>query len=222
MKHINYFLSLLSLLSLATLFSCSDDDPPSAENEEEIIDLVKLTFTPAGTGTPIVVEAKDDDGEGPGDFELDPINLAAGVIYTLTIEVRNEEEGEDITEEIKGEATAHQFFFAWTGQIFENPNGLGNYADDGQSQGPYGNEGGSVLYADEETDLQFEPDEDGVVPRDNVPVGLTTTWETIETPPMDAQQFRVVLLHQPGLKTATSDSSIGDPDVDLTFSITIQ
>lgn len=223
MKKVNYFLSLCSLLGLALLFSCSDDDdPPPAENEEEVIDLVRLTFSSTNPGSPdVVVEASDEDGEGPEDFKLDVINLSANEVYNLSIEVRNTEEGENITEEIEREATAHQFFFAWTGQIFVNPTGLGNYANDGQGQGPYGNVGGTIGYDDFETDYQSEPDEDGVAPRGDVRVGLATIWETGDAS-TTTYQFRVVLMHQPGEKTATTNSNTGDPDVDLTFDINIQ
>ena len=53
------------------------DDPeaPPCENEEEIIDKVTLTFTPAGGGDPIVVVASDPDGPGPLDLELEDIVL---------------------------------------------------------------------------------------------------------------------------------------------------
>ncbi len=219
MKKLFYLTSLCLSASLLVFTGCDDDDPPPAENEEEVIDLVRLSFTEAGSTTPIVVAATDDDGEGPNDFVPEVINLKENTTYTLRIEVRNEEEGENVTEEIQNEATAHQFFFAWTGQIFTQPTGLGNYADDG-GLGPFGNVNGLVQYTDDELDYQSEPDDDGVAPRDNVPVGLETVWETASAT-TEAEIFRVVLKHQPGVKTATTNSNDGDTDIDIPFTINI-
>lgn len=221
MKNFNYFLSLCALLGLTLLFSCDDDDePPPAENEEEVIDQVILTFTPTNSSlSPVVVRATDDDGEGPGDFEFEVINLAANEEYELDIEVRNIEEGENITEEIELEGSAHMFFFAWTGDIFANPTGTGNFADDG-GMGIFGVAGGTIEYDDFETDHQTMP-VDGIAPRGDVPVGLDTDWTTGDAT-TSVQRFRVVLMHQPGEKPEDPDSSIGEPDVDLTFDINIQ
>ncbi|MBV6646441.1 MAG: hypothetical protein KI790_13380 [Cyclobacteriaceae bacterium] len=201
--------------------SCSDDDDPPKENEEEVITDVTLTFTPAGGGSPLTFTATDPDGEGVQDIRPDgDIALAPNTTYTLNITLFNDIEVEDVTEEIQNEATAHQFFFAWTGDIFENPTGSGNYGDDGLSQGPYGGFSGTVIYADVETDYQTEPDDDGVSPRD-LPVGLETTWMTGDAT-TDDEQFRVVLKHQPAEKNANSNSNTGEVDVSLIWDIQIQ
>ena len=228
MKRIYYLVSLLLSIGALVFTGCGDDDDPPEENEEEIINFARLTFilNPAQGQTPdtVSVEAFDVDADGPLDYETDTINLLAGRVYTLSIEVESRLEGEEeveITPEIRREATAHQFFFAWTGQIFESPTGLGNFLDDGFGTGPYGNENGIVNYADVETTHQSLP-LDGVSPRNDVPVGLLTTWETGDVS-TSTQQFRVVLKHQPGIKTADTNSNTDGSGTDLnaTFSINI-
>ena len=224
MKKLYYLISLLLLASALVFTGCDDDDDPPAENEEEIINFMRLTFTPAGGGPDdaVTFEALDSDADGPLDYEAATINLLADTTYILTIEVENTIEGKDVTEEIQNEATAHQFFFAWTGQIFDEPNGFGNFADDGFEEGPYGSVNGMVNYDDEETDYQTEADDDDVLPRDGVPVGLRTIWVTGSTTTA-AEQFRVALKHQPGIKTANTNSNSGGAlsDIDVTFPINI-
>ena len=207
------------LMSLAiVLFTgCSDDDPPPAENPEEEITMVTLTFSPDGGGTDLIFVAEDPDGEGPQDWEPNStIGLEAGTNYTLSIKVENEEE--NITEEIEGEATAHQFFFAWTGDLFSDPTGQGNIIDDGTNR-PSGAENGDISYGDVETDYQDSPNEDGIAPRDNLPVGLSTRWTTAATG--DIGEFRVLLKHQPKEKDDASNSNTGDTDVDIVWDIEI-
>lgn len=224
MKKLYYLISLLLLASALVFTGCDDDDDPPAENEEEIIDFVRLTFMPAGggPGDAVSVEALDSDADGPLDFQIPTINLLPDTTYTLTIEAESRVEGKDITEEIQDEATAHQFFFAWTGQIFDEPNGFGNFADDGENDGPYGSVNGMVNYDDEETEYQDEPDDDGVEPRAGVPVGLRTIWQTGSVT-TQAQEFRVVLRHQPGIKMADTNSNTAGSgtDIDITYPINI-
>ncbi|CAN0596863.1 unnamed protein product, partial [Laminaria digitata] len=51
------------------------------------------------------------------------------------------------------------------------------------------------------------------------PVGLSTSWSTDET---GSGTFTVLLKHQPdGIKTATSSSTDGDTDVDITWNIVV-
>jgi len=172
-----------------------DPDAPPCENEEEIITDVTLTWTPADGGDPIIARAQDPDGEGPLDLQiLDDILLEENTEYTLTIELRNEIEGEDITEEIMEEDDEHMFFFAWTEGVFENPTGDGN-AD---------NRSDAVNYND------FD--------ENNLPVGLSTSWTT-STVMAPEGTFRVVLKHQPDIKSETSTIDDGGTDVDLTWTI---
>ena len=197
MKKSILFLSALMMGSIL-LYSCEDDDVPPEENEEEVITDVTLTFTPDGGGDAITALAEDPDGEGPDDLEvLGPIELAANTTYTLTIDLLNDIEGESITEEVEEEDEEHMFFFGWTDGIFSDPAGDGNIGA--------GNRADAVNYVD--------TDDDGN------PLGLETTWTTGDAA---TGTFRVILKHQPDIKTDTSDSTDGETDTDLTWDITIQ
>ena len=171
-----------------------DPDAPPCENEEEIITDVVLTWTPVGGGDPVVATATDPDGEGVLDLmEEGPINLQENTEYTLTVELRNDLEGEDITTEIMEEDDEHQFFFEFTEGIFSSPEGDGNID----------NRDDPVNYND------FD--------ENNLPVGLSTGWTTATT--MSGGSFRIVLKHQPDIKSATSTADDGGTDIDLTFVI---
>ncbi|MEL7423255.1 MAG: T9SS type A sorting domain-containing protein, partial [Bacteroidota bacterium] len=171
-----------------------DPDAPPCENEEEVITDVVLTWTPTGGGNVVTAAAQDPDGEGPLDLEvLAPINLEFGIEYTMTVELFNSIEGEDITTEIMEEDDEHQFFFEFTDNFFADPTGDGN-AD---------NRDDDINYNDMDENM--------------LPVGLSTNWRT--TSDMGTGDFRIVLKHQPGIKSATSTINDGGTDVDLTFVI---
>lgn len=172
------------------------DDPqaPPCENEEEIITDVILTWTPDNGGEAVIASAQDPDGQGPLDLQISgPINLEENTTYTMTIQVRNEIEGDDITEEIRKEDDAHLFFFAWTAGIFSDPTGNGN-AD---------NRSDAVNYND--------------LDENNLPVGLSTTWTT--SGPNQSGTFRLILKHQPNNKSTTSTINDGGTDLDLTWDL---
>ncbi|MDQ3394591.1 MAG: hypothetical protein M3512_10840 [Bacteroidota bacterium] len=198
MKKLNYFLGLGLLLGVMTLAGCSkDDEAPAAENEEEIITDVTLTFTPAGGGPAITAVAQDPDGQGPEDLKVvSNIALAANTTYTLKLDLQNSIAGESITEEVNEEAGEHMFFFGWTSGLFSNPTGDGNIGA--------GNRDNPVNYNDRD-DAGF-------------PLGLETTWTTGDA---ETGSFRVILKHQPNIKTATSTSNDGESDIDITWDITI-
>lgn len=187
------------VLSLALMTAC-DSNEPEREDVPELITKATLTFTPLGGGQSIVVTATDPDGEGVQDIQVDgSINLAASTTYTLAIALANELalEGSpefDITSEVAEEADEHLFFFSWTNNIFSDPMGNGNVD----------NRSDPVNYND--------LDDEGL------PLGLSTTWATSTA---SSGTFRVLLKHQPDLKTATSDSNTGETDLDVTFPITI-
>ncbi|QSE99311.1 hypothetical protein JR347_02915 [Fulvivirga lutea] len=177
--------------------SCDDDDAPAAENEEEVIDNVILTFTPAGSSAPVVVSAIDPDGDGAADFTTPSITLSTDETYTLTLSVNNIAEGEDITAEIREEDEEHMFFFEFTSGLFADPAGNGNVDS----------RDGAVNYDASENDAA------------GYPLGLTTVWQTAAT--AQSGTFRIILKHQPDIKSATSTAQDGESDIDLEFDITI-
>ncbi len=189
-------LSLLSLIGVITIFSGCKDDDPEPENIQELITKVVLRFTPAG-GASVIATATDPDGEGSQNLEIDgPINLTAGTTYTLTVELINGlydegEEGYDITEEVREEGDEHQLFFSWTEGTFSSPAGAGNI-----------NTSGLVNYDDEDTNAR--------------PIGLTTNWTTSATT-RTQQTFRILLKHQPEIKSNSSTAVDGETDLDITF-----
>ena len=94
------------------------------------------------------------------------------------------------------EGDEHLFFFAWTNNVFADPAGDGN--------------------VDNREDALNYNDEDA----GGLPLGLSTNWTSAAS--SSTGTFRVILKHQPELKSATSSSSTGETDLDLTFTINIQ
>ena len=188
-----------ALFDLTWTINVEDDpDAPPCENEEEVITDVTLTFTPVAGGTPVTARAQDPDGEGPLDLQiLDDIELLESTEYVLTFELFNSIEGEDITEEIEEEDDEHQFFFAFTDEIFVSPAGDGNVD----------NRDDPLNYDD--------MDENGL------PVGLVTSWETECDEETSTGTFRVILKHQPGIKSDMSTVNDGGTDIDLEFVINV-
>lgn len=206
MNFINYrtFLSALSLTGLLTtsLFfsSCDDDNEPQKENTPELITELTLTFSATGK-TPVVVTATDQDGEGVQELQVDgAINLDANTNYTMSVTLINgladpEDPEYNITEEVEEEGAEHLFFYSWTNGLFIDPQGNGNIDN-------------------REDDMNYL-DED----ENNLPIGLETSWTTGEAGRGD---FRIVLKHQPEIKTETSGAADGETDLDITFDISIE
>ncbi|WP_246202770.1 hypothetical protein [Fulvivirga lutimaris] len=188
------YLNVLLLALLVGFASCDDDDVPAAENEEEVIDNIVLTFTDDDTGDEFVFEANDPSGSGS--FTYDDIEIKANATYTLSVEFNNAAEGESITEEIEEEADEHMIFFEFTNNIFANPQGNGNIGA--------GSRDDALNYLDQDGNGQ--------------PTGLSTSWQTGDAV---AGVFRIVLKHQPDNKSATSTSTDGETDVDVEFPIAI-
>jgi hypothetical protein len=181
--------------SLVTFNGCKKDDP-KPEDVPELITKATLTFTPNGGGAAVVVTATDPDGEGIQDIKVDgPINLAANKTYVLTLDMINglakpTDPAYKVTEEIEEEGDEHQFFFSWSNNAFSNPTGNGNI--------------------DNRNDVLNYTGGANSKDKNNRPLGLTTTW-TSATPAGGAitSSFRVLLKHQPDLKSDTSDSNTG-------------
>ncbi|MEL7005353.1 MAG: GTP cyclohydrolase [Bacteroidota bacterium] len=199
-KFKNYL--ILGLLASTVLFTaCSDDDEaPEEENVVEVFTDVTLIFTNADGGT-VRATAQDPDGVGAQELVVqDEITLMAGATYTLTYEIQNAldpNDVEDIGAEILEEDNEHQFFFSFTEGAFSSPMGDGNI--DTASE--------PINYDDE--------DENGWN------VGLVTSWTT-SSETLSGGTFRVRLQHQPDVKMATTGSNDGDTDFDLSFVLNIQ
>lgn len=201
MKNFKSGLYLLLMFSLALVVSCTDDEPTPVDppEDEEEITRVELTFTPDNGEDAITAVWFDEDGEGTGAPTIDEIELEEEVTYTMTVTLTNTlgDEDEDITAEILEEDNEHQFFFAFTDGFFSSPEGDGNID----------NAADAINYNDE--------DENGL------PVGLSTSWTTGGHSETEGE-FRIILKHQPDMKTATSDISVGGTDIDITFPLHIE
>ncbi len=202
---LTFLFFLLFLNSLLFLSGCKKDDP-TKEDVPELITKATITFTPSSgsSGSLVVVTATDPDFNGAQDIKVDgTINLAKGAVYTLTILLVNElyettDEKYDISKEIEKQAGEHQFFFSWTGGLFSNPLGDGNI------------------------DNRNDPLNYGAsLDKNGRPLGLTTTWKTSSNVSTGNNSFRVLLKHQPDLKSNTSTSDDGESDLDLTFTISV-
>ncbi len=189
------------VLASALIFASCDDDDPEREDTPEMITKVTLTFLPSGGGEAVVATASDPDGAGIKSIESDgPIVLAANTDYTLSIKLVNEledpsDDDYDVTEEVEEDADEHMFFFSWTDGVFSDPSGDGNMD----------NRTDPVNYLDADIN--------------GLPLGLVTGWTTADAM---SGTFRVVLKHQPDLKTDVSTAATGETDVDLTFSIDVE
>lgn len=207
--NMNSYLKLLGIIifsvTVIALSSCENDDP-TPENIPELITKVTLKFTPAGGGAAITVTATDPDGEGVQDISVDgPINLLKGVQYTLSLELINGlydpgEDGYNITEEVKEEGDEHQFFFRFSEGVFSSPTGTGNIKDNASSVV------GAINYMDEDSG--------------GLPIGIETSLTAINATATD-KSFRLLLKHQPDVKSSTSDSLDGESDLDITFVVNV-
>lgn len=192
------------LVTLPVFFSMTgcDDNDPVKEDTPELITRATLTFAPATGGSPVVVTATDPDGEGVQNITVDgPINLVKGKTYSLSIALINglaepTSEEYNVTAEVSEESHEHLFFFSWTNDVFSSPAGNGNID----------NRSDAINYSDEDVN--------------GLPLGLLTSWTTASA--AASGSFRVMLKHQPDLKSATSTSSTGESDLDVEFTINIQ
>ena len=190
---------VIALAMILFAFGCEVEDPVR-ENVPELITKVTLTFTPV-VGDPVVVTATDPDGEGVQDVQVDgDIKLEATKSYSLSLTLANglvkpSDPEYNVTEEVEEEGDEHIFFFSWTNDIFSDPSGDGNIdrRDD------------PVNYEDEDVN--------------GLPLGLETFWTAGKSSSGD---FRIVLKHQPDLKSTTSESGIGETDLDLTFTVRVE
>lgn len=108
------FLSVLFFSGLLFTACSSDDDVPAPVNEEEVITTLIVSLSTDGGGTPIILQTRDLDGDGPNPPEITVSgSLLAGTTYDGSIVLLNETVSppENITEEVEEEADEHQFFY---------------------------------------------------------------------------------------------------------------
>lgn len=198
-KKIIWQLGMCSAMKL--LFpSCVEE--PVKENVPETITKVKLSFAPVAGGAAIEVYAIDPDGEGVQNIEANgPIILDLSTTYTLGISLFNEladpsSPEYDLTSEVEEEGEEHLFFFGWTNNLFALPLGDGNI--------------------DARPDPLDYNDQDAI----GDPIGLSTTWVTTDL--VQAGSFRILLKHQPGQKSASSSSTVGETDLDVEFDLEVK
>jgi hypothetical protein len=206
---INVIFPWLLSIPLAAAFSClisgCDSTDPEKEDTPELITKATLNFMPEGGGTVVVATATDPDGEGVQDIVVDgPVDLSAGTTYVMSITLINElaepsDPEHDITGEVEEEGDEHMFFFSWTNNVFSDPTGNGNID----------NRNDPVNYSGGSTSMDVN----------NRPLGLITTWTASASSATGS--FRVVLKHQPELKSDISDSNTGETDLDITFTINV-
>ncbi|MEJ2004542.1 MAG: hypothetical protein P8X57_06175 [Cyclobacteriaceae bacterium] len=193
------FVTILLLVAALGIQACSDDDTPPIENVEEEITQVILTFTNTqDAGDVVTAEWLDADGAGGGTPVIDDIVLSANMNYELSVEFYNtlESPAENISEEVAEEAEEHMIFYEFSDAVFQDPDGNGNID----------NRDDAVNYNDTDSD--------------GLPLGLSTDWVTSDLNATGS--FRLLLKHQPGIKSSTSSSADGETDVDVTFDITVQ
>jgi len=182
------------------LLGCVEE--PVKESTPEMITKVTLTFTSEAGGPDIISSATDPDGDGVQNISSDGVTiLEQDKIYNLSITLINElvdpsSPEYNVTHEIEETGDEHLFYFGWTNNIFSIPSGNGNID----------NRLDEISYADQDNN--------------GLPIGLTTTWKTT----MGTQKgtFRILLKHQPGLKSGTSESTVGETDLAVTFEIEVQ
>jgi hypothetical protein len=113
---VKQLLSIVLVLGLAHLASCSDD--PEATNEEEVVTTVIVTLTPT-EGDAIVMTWDDVNLDAIVDESeiTTSDNLLASTSYTADIQLLNKSADPDIdiTEEVQEEAEDHIFCFTVTG-----------------------------------------------------------------------------------------------------------
>ena len=168
----------LALLGSLSLTACDSGEPDDdGAGEEELITQVTLTLTPTGGGSAVTISASDPDGDGAGiTFSPATLALTPGTTYDGTIELRDTINGEDITEEVEGEAEEHLFRYTLAPAS-----------------------AGTVTITDAESDYTSEDENGG-----DFAVGLTFRVQT-EAGASGTGTMNAVLYHFDEGPTATSD-----------------
>jgi hypothetical protein len=164
-----------------------------------------LTFAPSAGGVPVAASVDDPDGDGGNPPTVQPVMLTAGMFdMSVKFENRLENPPEDITTEVRDEASDHQVFFTGTAV-----------------SGPASNQAGAPLahsYAD--TDDKGLPL--GLANKVTAASGtgmLTVTLRHL--PPVNNMAVKSATLA--GTISSSGFSAIGgSTDVQVTFPVTVQ
>lgn len=127
MKHVKNLFLLSALGAAFILQSCDKNDPEDpkpAANKQEVITTVKLLLVDTVTNETITAQWKDLDADGPGQPVVSTLNLKPGKGYVCEILLLDESKSpvDTVSNEIKREAEAHQFFYTVTGTATLNIN----------------------------------------------------------------------------------------------------
>ena len=103
----------IPIILLAVVISACKKDDPVIPNEEELITTLTYELTPANGGDKIILKFTDLDGDGGNNPAYETSPLSANTVYNGILRLENELETppENITEEVKEEGAAHQFFY---------------------------------------------------------------------------------------------------------------
>jgi hypothetical protein len=112
MNYIQYSKLALCLLIAVSISSCEKDDPV-IPNEEELITTLAYSLTPVSGGNTVILMFRDLDGDGGVSPVIQGGTLEPNTTYKGSLELLDETESpiENISDEIKEEDEAHQFFF---------------------------------------------------------------------------------------------------------------
>ncbi|HUF10994.1 MAG TPA: hypothetical protein VMO47_16860 [Rhodothermales bacterium] len=111
MKTMFYKYTIIAFtVTLAVFIGACDSTEPDDDGAGEQEFITRVVLTLVGGGDNVTAEASDPDGDGAG-FEIDTLRLTAGVTYVGSVELADDINGEDVTEEVQAEDDAHQFFY---------------------------------------------------------------------------------------------------------------
>ncbi|MEL6188263.1 MAG: hypothetical protein AAFU79_26860 [Myxococcota bacterium] len=188
--------NMLCGLALAAtgMMACGDDDADMMEPGGDDVEVISRVTTTFTPSMGATVTAVFDDPDGDGGMAptVDSVTLAANTTYELTLRIENALENP--IENITEEIEEE----AGDHQVFF----LGDAVTSNLLM---------VSYADTEADY---PPNTGTLP-----VGLRSTVVTSST---GMGTLKIVLAHQPMLKTETSDQNVGDVDFDIDWAVTVQ
>jgi hypothetical protein len=114
-------LAFLLIGTITTFTSCKKEEEtpptPPPTNESELITTVLLTFTDPELNENYEMRFRDLDGDGGNAPVITADALPADRAFVLRVRILDESvsPARDLTDEIRGEAEEHQFFFAVDG-----------------------------------------------------------------------------------------------------------